>query len=560
MHVSERIATWAPVAFAAGVLLAGGGCGSTSSGPAPDMPEADRPAAAEPDPSAVQPVPLPDLAAGAASEELQDRIGRQHAAVAAGGGEVAAEPGALGAAYGELGMLLLAGEYAAEAETAFRNARALAPRDRRWPYYLGHVYRNLGDPRRAAAAFEQARELEPNDLPTLTWLAEMQLQADEPSAARTMLEFALALEPDSAAVQYWLGRAAVAREDYFRAIQHFEEARALSPTSISINTALADAFRSIGETGAAEVNLQRLRLAERAGVALDAGIIVRPADPLLDDVEGIVDSAAVYERRGLRAFARADYRRAAAHLRRGLELEPGNVALRQKLGTALAVRGDAAGAQEQFEQVIQRAPDHAQAHFSLGVLLEESVQPLQALARYTSAVRYDPGHAEARMRLARLLRLSERPDDAMAQYERVMELDPAIFEAPFGYAMVLVSSGRWAEARDRLADDMRRYPGPPAFPIALARILAAAPDDSVRDGRRALEIMEQMPEEQQRVDLGETLAMAFAENGRYREAADLQREAIAAAPPELAERMAGNLALYEAGQPSRTPWREGELP
>ena len=560
MHVSERIATWAPVAFAAGVLLAGGGCGSTSSGPAPDMPEADRPAAAEPDPSAVQPVPLPDLAAGAASEELQDRIGRQHAAVAAGGGEVAAEPGALGAAYGELGMLLLAGEYAAEAETAFRNARALAPRDRRWPYYLGHVYRNLGDPRRAAAAFEQARELEPNDLPTLTWLAEMQLQADEPSAARTMLEFALALEPDSAAVQYWLGRAAVAREDYFRAIQHFEEARALSPTSISINTALADAFRSIGETGAAEVNLQRLRLAERAGVALDAGIIVRPADPLLDDVEGIVDSAAVYERRGLRAFARADYRRAAAHLRRGLELEPGNVELRQKLGTALAVRGDAAGAQEQFEQVIQRAPDHAQAHFSLGVLLEESVQPLQALARYTSAVRYDPGHAEARMRLARLLRLSERPDDAMAQYERVMELDPAIFEAPFGYAMVLVSSGRWAEARDRLADDMRRYPGPPAFPIALARILAAAPDDRVRDGRRALEIMEQLPEEQQRVDLGETLAMALAENGRYREAADLQREAIAAAPPELAERMAGNLAQYEAGQPSRTPWREGELP
>ncbi len=560
MHVSERIATWAPVAFAAGVLLAGGGCGSTPSGPAPDMPEADRPAAAEPDPSAVQPVPLPDLAAGDASEELQDRIRRQHAAVTAGGGEAAAEPGALGAAYGELGMLLLAGGHAAEAETAFRNARALAPRDRRWPYYIGHVYRTIGEPRRAAAAFEQARELEPNDVPTLTWLAEMRLEAGDPSAARTMLEFALALEPDSAAVQYWLGRAAVAREDYFRAIQHFEEARALSPTAISINTALADAFRSIGETEAAEVNLQRLRLAERAGVALDAGIIVRPADPLLDEVEGIVDSAAVYERRGLRAFARADYRRAAAQLRRGLELEPGNVELRQKLGTALAVRGDAAGAQEQFEQVIQRAPDHAQAHFSLGVLLEERAQPLQALGRYTAAVRYDPGHAEARMRLARLLRLSERPDDAMAQYERVMELDPAIFEAPFGYAMVLVSSGRWAEARDRLADDMRRYPGPPAFPIALARILAAAPDDSVRDGRRALEIMEQMPEEQQRVDLGETLAMAFAENGRYRDAADLQREAIAAAPPELAERMAGNLALYEAGQPSRTPWREGELP
>ena len=558
--MNRRTATFLSCALVSAGILAGGGCGSTSSGPAPDTPEADRPAAAEPDPSAVQPVPLPDLAAGAASQELQDRIRRQHAAVEAGGGEVAAEPGSLSEAYGELGMLLLAGGHAAEAETAFRNARALAPRDRRWPYYIGHVFRTMGEPRRAAAAFEQARQIEPNDVPTLTWLAEMRLEAGDPSAARTMLEFALALEPDSAAVQYWLGRAAVAREDYFRAIQHFEEARVLSPTAISINTALVDAFRSIGETEAAEVNLQRLRLAERAGVALDAGIIVRPADPLLDAVEGLVDSAAVYELRGLRAFARADYRRAVTQLRRGLELEPGNVELRQKLGTALAVRGDATGAQEQFEQVIQRAPDHAQAHFSLGVLLEERAEPLQALGRYTAAVRYDPGHAEARMRLARLLRMSERPADAMAQYERVMELDPAIFEAPFGHAMVLVSVGRWAEARNRLAEAMRRYPGPPAFPIALARILAAAPDDRVRDGRRALEIMEQLPEEQQRVDLGETLAMALAENGRYGEAADLQREAIAAAPPELAERMAENLALYEAGQPSRAPWREGELP
>ena len=31
-------------------------------------------------------------------------------------------------------------------------------------------------------------------------------------------------------------------------------------------------------------------------------------------------------------------------------------------------------------------------------------------------------------------------------------------------------------------------------------------------------------------------------------------------PPDLPERMTANLKLYEAGQPTRTPWREGELP
>jgi hypothetical protein len=91
-------------------------------------------------------------------------------------------------------------------------------------------------------------------------------------------------------------------------------------------------------------------------------------------------------------------------------------------------------------------------------------------------------------------------------------------------------------------------------------VLAAAPDSRVRDGRRAMAVMERLSEEQQRMDLGETMAMALAETGRYEEAAALQREAIAAAPAEIAERMAANLTLYEAGQPSRTPWRDGEIP
>ena len=209
---------------------------------------------------------------------------------------------------------------------------------------------------------------------------------------------------------------------------------------------------------------------------------------------------------------------------------------------------------------MRRTPAYARAHYSLGVLLEEEGAILQALARYTSAVRYDADYAAARLRLAGLLRRSGRPGDAMAQYTRVAQIDPAIFEAPFGQAMVLVSEGRWPAARDQLLDGMAQYPSAPAFPLALARVLAAAPDSQVRDGVRALAVMERLSEEQQRMDLGETLAMALAEVGRFDEAAALQREAIEAAPAEIAQRMAANLALYESGQPCRTPWRDGEIP
>ncbi|MCY4602283.1 MAG: tetratricopeptide repeat protein [Acidobacteria bacterium] len=557
--MKKRTQAFVFVVFAAAVLAASA-CTSTSSEPAPAVGDAAPAVAAAADPTAVQPVALPDLDGGGASEPVREQLRQQYAVLTTAIADPQAEPSALGRAYGEMGRLFLATDYANEAETCFRNAQALLPRDRRWPYYLGHVYRIMGDPRLAAEQFEQARALRPNDLPTLVWLAEMHLETGEPGEARTLLEYALALEPTSVAVLFGLGRSAMAREDYFLAVQALEEARTLNPNASSVHAMLAAAYRSLGEMELAEANLQRQRLADRSIGNVEGAVIIRPNDPLMEEVESLVRSAASYELRGSRALARGDYAAATSRFREGLELQPDNPSLRHKLGTALALRGDRRASREQFEETVQRTPTYARAHYSLGVLLEEEGDFLQALARYTSAVRHDTNYAEARLRLAGILRLSGRPDDAMAQYERVAQIDPAIFEAPFGKAMVLVSQDRWPEAREELEDGMAQYPSAPAFPLALARLLAAAPDSGVRDGRRAVAVMERLSEEQQRMDLGETMAMALAEAGRYEEAAALQREAIAAAPAELAPRMEANLALYESGRPSRTPWRDGEIP
>ena len=66
------------------------------------------------------------------------------------------------------------------------------------------------------------------------------------------------------------------------------------------------------------------------------------------------------------------------------------------------------------------------------------------------------------------------------------------------------------------------------------------------------------------MDLGVTMAMTLAELGQYEEAASLQRQAIAgvtqAGREDLAQRMAQDLRLYEGGMPSRTPWRDDEMP
>lgn len=516
------------------------------------------------DSATLQPVSLPDLSQNTESETVADQLRRQYDALTATLEDAEATSSERSEEYGEMGKLLLAAEYAGEAEACFRNAQALAPRDRRWPYYLGHVFRSMGAPARAAAFFEQARQLRPNDVATLAWLAEMHLETGDPGAARPLLEHALALQPNSLAVTLGLGRVALARQDYFRAVQYLEEARTLNPGATSVLTALASAYRSLGRLDLAQATLQQRQAAARAAASIDAEAIIRPYDPLMEEVAGSIRSAANYELRGVRALVEGNHGRAAGLFRSGLELQPANPSLRHKLGTALALMGNARGAQEQFERVVQQSPEYARAHYSLGVIMEGSGQDMLALGRYAAAVRHDPSYVEARARLAGTLRRGGRHDDAMAQYEWIMELDPFMIEAPFGYAMVLVSLERWAEARDQLAEGIEQHPHAPGFPLALARILAAAPDNRVRDGRRALAVLERLTDEEQRIDLGETMALTLAELGRFDEAVSWQRDAIAAARDagggDLATRMAANLALYQAGKPARTPWREGELP
>ena len=550
----------AALATAVGLcVLAAGGCASDETPPISS--DAARSDTVSTEPPVLRPVPEPDLSQISDSDSLREEIGLQYAALMRAADNPETVPLELGQAFGGMGMLLMAAQYTDEAEACFLNAQALAPGERRWPYYLGHLNRATGEPGQAAVFFEQARQLRPNDVSTLVWLSEMYLEDGRPEVARPLIEHAVALEPKSLAARSTLGRVAIARRDYFHAVQYLEDALTLDPQAAGIHSALATAYRSLGDLDRAGASLRRGTVGGAA--AFDFGVI-RPADPLMEEVESLVQTPAAFEIRGTGALDRGDHRQAVAHFRSGLKLAPDSLSLRHKLGTALAITGDVGGSQEQFEAIVRRSPDYADAHYSLGVLMEGTGRYPQAIARYTAAVRYDPDSTEPRLRLAGLLRRSGRPDDALSQYERVTQINPRVIEAPFGYAMVLVGLGRYREARDRLADGMTAFPEARAFSVALARVLAAAPDDRVRDGRRAMAIMQDLPDEARLGDFGETVAMALAEVGQSEEAAAQQRLAIAAANEtgldELAQRMAENLRLYEAGQPSRTPWRDGELP
>jgi tetratricopeptide (TPR) repeat protein len=498
----------------------------------------------------LQPVPVPDFSAMEASvgEQMRARYSSL-----AGKIEHPANRDELGDAYGKLGELLMAATFFDGAEACYLNAQTLAPTDMRWPYYLGHLYKAKGPLARSLAAFAKALELRPHDVATLVWLGDTYVIQGRSDAAEPMFNQALMLDANSAAAHFGAGRAALAKKDYARAVTHLEKALALDPQATATHYPLAMAYRGRGDMAKAEEELGK-----------KGDVEPRPADPLMRHLDELLESAEAYNVRGGRELDAGNWAAAAEHFRKGLELKPADPSLGHRLGTALYQMGDVSGALEQFQRVIRASPGYARAHFSLAVVMEAGGRHTDAIEHFSDALKYDPGYIQARVQLAGVLARSRRPEEALAQYQQALERDPALKEAVFGYAMTLVRLRRYQSARERLADAMKVYPDDPVFRHTLARLLAAAPDARVRDGRRAKALVDELLKKQQSIELGETAAMTLAELGEHEQAAAVQRNLIAAAKKaglrDVVRHLTVNLKLYEHRQPCRTPFAEDELP
>jgi len=494
----------------------------------------------------VPPVVLPDLSRISASARKQLRDA--HASLEARKQGAAIPPRDLAAAYGELGTLLMASGFHAAAEACFLNAQTLDGDEIRWPYYLGHVYTAGGDADKAAASFARALKLQPRDLPTLVWLGRAELDRGRAAEAERHFENALALQPRAPSALAGLGQVALAKQEYARAVGYLEQALAIDAKAGAIHYLLAMAYRGTGDLTRAEAHLR-----QRSARKIDL------PDPLMEQVDTLLQTSVAYEVRGKEALDDGDWTTAAANFRKGIELAPDEPSLRHKLGTALAMGGDSAGAMRQFEDVARRWPRFAKGQYSLGVILASNGRHREAVERFQAALRSDPTDVQARLQMAGALRASGQFQAALDQYQQVADLDPRLAEAHFGRAMALVCLARYVEARDRFAEAMKVFPDQPGFAHSTARLLAAAPDERARDGRRAVEILQTLlGGRQPSVSVAETMAMALAEAGRFSDAIRWQREAMEVARKDrltgLLPRMAANLKLYEQGKPCRTPW------
>ena len=491
------------------------------------------------------PLPRPDLEGfdSAVQEQVKGRWDNVEARLAE-----KASGAPLAAAYGELGRTYQAYALFESAEACYRNAEALTPQEATWPYLLGHVAlaRNLPEP--AVEAFGRVLELDPAHVAARIHGSGALRALGRFEKARQMLQAALAQDPSSAFAHYRLGQLELEEDQPAAAIRHLKEALRLQPGASVIYSALAAAHQAQGDRAAALVALEK-----------SGGEAVALADPLMAEVQALAVGPRAFLERGSRAFAARRFVEAEEQFRRAVAAVPQDAAARLNLGSALVRLGRLAEGKAEVEEALRLEPDNARAHFNLARIYRALGRDADGIDQLERSLELEPAFTSARLSLANALLETRHYSRSQEQFDQLVAEAPGSGGARLGQALSVALQGRHREASERLEKSVAALPEDPALTNALARILASSPDDAVRDGPRALDLIRGLIGAQSSLEHIETLAMALAETGDFATALEWQRRAIEAvreSPRQgLLAGLEANLARYERGLPCRQPWR-----
>jgi tetratricopeptide (TPR) repeat protein len=495
--------------------------------------------------TALQDIPWPDTTKLDATAQAAAKDRR-----AAVEGLQAATPrddAALGEAYGRLAQLYLAYELKEAAAPALANAATLLPQDFRWPYYQGYLASIGNQADEAAAGYRAALALKPDDAASKIHLAEILRDQHRTSEAQPLLDEVLAADPDSAPAHYILGQLAAEAKDLPTAVERWETALRLQPEASLVEGQLAIAYRDLGDTTRSQEHL-----AKRG----DARVILN--DPLVAELVALQSAAGALLTRGGEQMKAGNFDQAAQLFASAATAEPKNALAALNLGAALQNLGKTADAKLAFQAAVALDPGNSQVHYNLGRLAEQEQQPAEAQAAFEQALTADPNNSEAHLALATLQRKAGQCADAAPHFEAYLRDNPTDIKArrlavlclaqikSFAAATALAETGHQVDPKDPVAADL------------LVRLLATAPDDSVRDGPRALQMAEAMVKDGTFAN-SELLALAYAEVGRYAEAVAIQEPLLQTYSQDSEHLqwvpyLAYNLNSFKQQQPSREPF------
>jgi tetratricopeptide (TPR) repeat protein len=344
-------------------------------------------------------------------------------------------------AWGRLGLLLHAYEFPDPAAFCFTRAERLDPRDPRWPASLGIVVAP-SDAEAALRHLQQAlaRGGDRSDAIRLR-LANALLEQGRANEAQGHLEEVLRQGSASPPALLGLGRVACARGEWREGLVRLRHCAHHPTTRKAARTLMAAAYQRLGESSAAEQELQLL-----AALPPD----VPWPDPFADELAQVrVDRMARLQLAD-RLLTQGRPPEALAILGRLVQEHPDFTPAWRALGYVLLRCGDLQGAERTLQTALEQMPDSAETLFYLGCVAMNRRRPAESVDYLRRATAIRPDYAMAHFNLGKCLRLQGDTADAIDAFRQAVRCRPYLAEAHQYLGELLAQAGKPAEAMEHL--------------------------------------------------------------------------------------------------------------
>jgi len=208
-----------------------------------------------------------------------------------------------------------------------------------------------------------------------------------------------------------------------------------------------------------------------------------------------------------------------------------------------------------WKQCIENNPSHPRPYRILAdAYLKQD--PVVAIAFYKEALAKNPNIYWLWIDLGNAQLKRKNIPEATQAYEQAARLEPKLIQAHVNLSRLRMRSGDFAGAVNAAEEGIRAKPGDAVALKQLAWLLATADDDEVRDGRKAIAILAQIPQNAKRIDIQylEVLSAAQAEAGDYDQAVATAQRALDEARRVKSRRVSEfvqRVESYRARQPFR---------
>jgi tetratricopeptide (TPR) repeat protein len=394
----------------------------------------------------------------------------------------------------------------------------------------GSLWQNAWqDEAKAIADYDVGIQLEPDDADAFHNRGVSYALSGDNDRAIANFNESIRLNPKIARTYFDRGLGYQKQEKYDLAIADFSQAMQLQPDFTEAIKARASVYLQKNDFALGMVDLTEvLRLNPH-------------------DVDALNNRGLAYRQSGAFDLAIID-------LTEALQLKPDSTLALVNRGYAYTGKGNNSQAIADFTRVIALDPENiealagrANAYYALGDYAR-SVADFSEVARSQSnnaAVFTDRGLAFAG---------EEKYDEAIADYTKAIQLDPGN-PAVIGYrGKAFVEKKDFAQAIRDYELVIQLQPNDPRNLVVAAQLLASCPDDTFRDGKKAVEYAQKACvltswKDATSVDI---LAMADAADGNFSEAVKWENIFLQASLPEEVRAAAQNrLKLYQDNKPYR---------